>query len=305
LGFQSDVGAITNLLIKHVRNAFVSDKIIDSQWQRLNFRERPDLARAIDEYDRLVELLTGFDIDLHYLPKDERVGLDSLYIRDTSIVCNKGVILCNMGKVERSSEPAVVGEACRALDLPIHGAITGPGTIEGGDVVWLDQRTLAVGRGYRTNEEGIRQLRELLTDSIDELIIVHLPHWRGSGDVFHLMSILSPIDYNLALVYSPLLSVPFREVLLARGMELIEVPDSEFETMSGNVLTVAPRKCVMLAGNPQTKARLERKGVEVVEFVGEEICIKGGGGPTCLTRPLLRVLRKQDTIEKVSSRRFN
>ena len=125
-------------------------------------------------------------------------------------------------------------------------------------------------------------------DCINEMIIVPLPHWRGPNDVFHLMSFLSPIDTDLALVYSPLMPVPFREALLSRSIELIEVPDSEFETLGCNVLAVAPRRCIMLEGNPQTRARLEKAGVEVFEFQGKEISIKGGGGPTCLTRPILR-----------------
>jgi N-dimethylarginine dimethylaminohydrolase len=174
------------------------------------------------------------------------------------------------------------------MEIPIIGAISGDGQVEGGDVVWIDRRTLAVGRGYRTNDEGIRQLRTLLGGCIDELIVVPLPHWRGPGDVFHLMSIISPIDHNLALVYSPLLAVPFRETLLERGYELVEVPDSEFESMGCNVLALALRKCIVLAGNPQTKSRLEQAGVEICEYEGLEISLKGGGGPTCLTRPIVR-----------------
>ena len=160
-------------------------------------------------------------------------------------------------------------------------------------MIWIGERTIAVGRGYRTNDEGIRQLRELLTDCIDELIVVPLPHWRGPNDVFHLMSIISPIDHDLALIYSPLMPVPFRETLLSRGVELVEVPDSELDTMGGNVLAVAARKCIMLAGNPQTRARLEQAGAEVHEFEGNEICRKGRGGPTCLTRPILRTVPDQ------------
>jgi len=288
---QSDVGAIERLLIKHVKNAFVSDEAIDRQWQSLGYLGRPDLVRATDEYDRFVALLEQFRIDISYLPQNDQVGLDSIYARDASIVCEKGMILCNMGKAARRTEPDVQGAVLRSLDIPIHGTITGAGRLEGGDVAWLDERTPAVGRGYRTNDEGIRQLGELLHGCIDELIVVPLPHWRGSDDVFHLMSILSPIDQDLALVYAPLLPVPFRETLLARGFELVEVPDGEFESMGCNVLAVAPRKCVMIAGNPETRRRLEAAGAEVHEFEGREICLKGGGGPTCLTRPIRRARR--------------
>ncbi|UCE62111.1 MAG: hypothetical protein JSU63_10455 [Phycisphaerales bacterium] len=291
LGYQSDVGTLKRLLIKHVKDAFVSDNAIAKQWQQLGYLGRPDLAGALEEYDRFVALLERFDIQIDYLPEDEDVSLDSLYTRDASIACSKGMILCNMGKAARQTEPAAQEAVFRALDVPVCGAITGEGRIEGGDVAWIDERTLAVGRGYRTNDEGIRQLRDLLGDCIDELIVVPLPHWRGPGDVFHLMSILSPIDYDLALAYSPLMPVPFREVLLFRGIELVEVPDSEFESMGCNVLAVGPRRCIMHGGNPKTRTRLERAGAEVFDCVAREMCIKGGGGPTCLTRPILREVR--------------
>jgi N-dimethylarginine dimethylaminohydrolase len=286
--YQSDVSPIKSLVLKHPNDAFVNDDAIGRQWQGLNYLERPDLTRAVDEYERFVTLLKSFNIDLHFLPKDKTVGLDSMYVRDASIVCSKGMIICNMGKTERSAEPAAQETLFHSMGIPILGAITGDGRIEGGDVSWIDPKTLAIGRGYRTNDEGIRQIKELLGDCIDELIVVPLPHWHGPNDVFHLMSILSPIDTDLALVYSPLMPVPFRETLLSRGTQLVEVPESEFEAMGCNVLAVAPRKCIMLAGNPQTRSRLERSDVEVYEFQGKEICMKGAGGPTCLTRPIVR-----------------
>ena len=143
--------------------------------------------------------------------------MDSIYVRDAAVVCDRGVVLCRMGKPLRSGEPAAQEAAFRGLGLTILGTIQPPGKLEGGDVAWLDERTLAVGRGYRTNDSGIAQLREFLGDSIDELITVPLPHWRGPGDVFHLMSIISPVDRDLAVVYSPLMPVPFREQLLERG----------------------------------------------------------------------------------------
>ena len=189
---------------------------------------------------------------------------------------------------QRAGEPAAQETALRALGCTIIGSIQPPGRLEGGDVAWLNERTIAVGHGYRTNESGIAQLRSLLGDSIDELLTVALPHWRGPGDVFHLMSIVSPVDRDLAVVYSPLMPVPFRERLLQQGMTLVEVPDHEFDSMGANVLAIAPRRCVMVAGNPVTRARLEAAGATVLEYEGNEISLKGGGGPTCLTRPLGR-----------------
>jgi N-dimethylarginine dimethylaminohydrolase len=195
-----------------------------------------------------------------------------------------------MGKPQRAGEPASQMSALQSIEAPpaIVGAIQSPGRLEGGDVVWLDSRTVAVGCGYRTNGEGIRQFRRLLGDSIDELLTVPLPHWRGRSEVLHLMSLVSPVDRNLAIVYSPLMPVTFRERLQERGMELVEVPDAEFETMGTNVLALAPRRCLMLVGNPRTRAALEQAGAEVLEYEGREISVKGAGGPTCLTRPLSR-----------------
>jgi N-dimethylarginine dimethylaminohydrolase len=276
------------MVLKHPREAFVSDLSIARQWRDLGYLGRPELHRAVDEFDALVELLEGFGIEALFLPRDDDVGLDSLYVRDAAVATDDGLILCNMGKDERRTEPAALERAVGEWGLPIRGAITGDGILEGGDVVWIDDRTLAVGRGYRTNEEGIRQLGEILGDSFDELIVVPLPHYRGPNDVFHLMSVLSPIDRDLALVYSPLLPVPFREWLLARGTWLVETSEAEFDSLGCNLLTLAPRRCVAVAGNPATRGRLESEGVEVHVLRGEEICLKGLGGPTCLTRPLER-----------------
>jgi N-dimethylarginine dimethylaminohydrolase len=285
---QSEVGAIRRLVLKHARDAFVSDELIAQQWEGLGYRGPPDVARAVEEYDRLVETLTELGVEPEFLPRDDAVGLDSIYVRDASVVSDRGAVLCNMGKEARRAEPAAQGAAFEALGIPVLGAISGDGTLEGGDAIWLDERTLVVGRGYRTNDEGIDQLGALLDDAIDELIVVPLPHWHGPGDVFHLMSILSPIDRDLLLVYAPLLPVPFREELVARGFDLVEVPDDEFANMACNVLAVAPRRCVMLRGNPRTRALLERAGAEVREVEGREISWKGSGGPTCLTRPIER-----------------
>jgi N-dimethylarginine dimethylaminohydrolase len=285
---QSETGTITELVLKHARDAFRGPSAIAAEWQTLNFTAAPDYGRAVDEYERLLDILRAGGAAVHMLPQAAGVGLDSIYVRDASIVCDRGVILCSMGKPQRLGEPAAHEAALRALGYAVVGCVRPPGRLEGGDVVWLDERTLVVGRGYRTNDEGIAQLRTLAAGSIDELVVVPLPHWRGAGDVFHLMSIVSPVDRNLAVVYSPLMPVPFRERLLERGIALVEAPDEEFDSMGANVLAIAPGRCVMLAGNPITRARLEKAGVEVLEYEGKEISLKGGGGPTCLTRPMRR-----------------
>jgi N-dimethylarginine dimethylaminohydrolase len=285
---QSDVDKIQSILIKHPKDAFISQENIEAQWKKLNYSGCPDYDKALQEYENFVDLMKKEVSKIHFLPKDERTGLDSIYVRDALIITNKGVILCNMGKKERNGEPEAAKEFLPELGIPILGAITGDGKLEGGDLIWLDERTLAVGQGYRTNESGIRQLKDLCSEPVDEFVVVPLPHWKGPNDVFHLMSIISPIDHNLAVVYSRLLPIPFRERLINRKIKLLEVPDSEFQTMGCNILAIAPRKCIMLSGNPQIKQMLENEGVQVWEFKGEEISRKGAGGPTCLTRPLFR-----------------
>jgi len=285
----SEVDRIARVIVKHPRDAFGGPGAIEAEWRDLGFTAPPDLARAIEEYDDFLTLIGQSGAEILSLPKGESVGLDSLYTRDASIVSERGLILCAMGKLLRAGEPAAQAAAFKTWGIPVAGRIEPPGTLEGGDVVWLDGRTIAVGRGYRTNDEGIRQLRALLADSIDEFVVVPLPHWRGPGDVFHLMSILSPVDHDLAVVYSPLMPVTLHERLVARGIELVEVPDAEFDSMGANVLALAPRRVVMVEGNPRTRALLERAGADVLEYRGREISLKGGGGPTCLTRPIARL----------------
>ena len=285
----SEVGRLVSVVVKHVRDAFVDERTIASQWQALNFTAAPDFAAAIDEYERFLDILRSTGAVVHQLPHNPETTLDSVYTRDASIVSPKGLILCRMGKRTRQSEPDAQERAFGAMEPPVRicGRIEAPGLLEGGDVVWLDDRTIVVGRGYRTNAEGIQQLRSLLGNSAD-VIEVALPHWRGENDVMHLMSLISPVDRDLAVVYSRLLPVPFRQLLLERGCRLVEVPDEEFDSMGCNVLALSPGRCVMLAGNPKTRAALERAGAEVVEYGGNEISVKGSGGPTCLTRPIAR-----------------
>jgi N-dimethylarginine dimethylaminohydrolase len=283
----NEYGELRRVALKHARDAFSGAGRQDDEWRALNFTAPPNLERAVLQYDTFQELFRAASVRIEELPPDSGLTLDSIYVRDASILTPRGVLLCRMGKAARQREPDAQRRAFEALGLTVAGAIEEPGQIEGGDVAWFDERTIAVGRGYRTNDAGIDQLRGVLGRSVD-VIVVPLPHYRGPADVFHLMSIVSPVDADLAVVYSPLMPVPFREWLCARGIRLIEVPDQEFESMGTNVLAVAPRRCVMLDGNPVTRARLEAAGVQVFVYDGSEISIKGGGGPTCLTRPLER-----------------
>jgi N-dimethylarginine dimethylaminohydrolase len=281
---------LTHVAVKHARDAFVSPDVLARQWATHGFAAAPDFTAACREYEAFLEALARHGAGITLLPADDSVSIDSIYTRDASLVTPRGVLLCAMGKPLREREPAAQQRAFAAVAQTwsaVAGAIEPPGRIEGGDVVWLDERTVVVGRGYRTNAEGIRQFRSFLGPAID-VIEVPLPHWKGPGDVMHLMSLISPVDRDLAVVYSRLLPVPFHEELTSRGIALVETTDEEFDSMATNVLALAPRRCVMLAGNPLTRAALERAGAAVTEYAGTEISVKGAGGPTCLTRPLVR-----------------
>ena len=246
------VNPIKKILLKHPKKAFVDQKTINNQYLDLNYSKAPDYNKAINDYEKFISLLKSFDIELHFLSKDNSTSLDSIYTHDACVITNKGIILCNMGKKERMPEINKVEQYFKSINIPILGKIEAPGTLEGGDIVWIDENTIAVGEGYRTNSKGINQLRRLLTDQKIDLVNVPLPHWNGPGDCLHLMSNLSPIDHNLFLVYSRLLPVPFIKYLLVRDIELINVPDKEYESMGCNVLAVSPKKVIMMNGNPKT-----------------------------------------------------
>ena len=298
--FQSDVEPLKRVVLRHASDAFVSPERIADQWRSLGFLGAPDYDRAARESDGFAALLEELGVRVEWLPGAD-TGLDSIYVRDPAVLSDRGVIPCVMGKAARAAEPPALARRLEELlpDLPLlaletphdpSGAPAGAAPprvrLEGGDTTWLDRGTLAVGRGYRTSEAAIDRLRALLAGV--EVVRVPLPHWRGPADVFHLMSMLSPLAEDLLLVHSPLLPVPFRERLLEGGFDLVEVPDGELESQGCNVLAVAPRVAVALDGNPETRRRMESAGVEVHVFEGREISLKGCGGPTCLTRPLER-----------------
>lgn len=285
---HSESGHLKSVFIKRAKDAFIDDVHVSKHWEALNYLGKPDIQKAFSEYEAFEQVFKDNGTEVLYLPEDTSVNMDSIYCRDAAIATSKGMIICNMGKEGRKNEPLAEKKAFEANGIPVLGVITEPGTIEGGDVAWLDEKTLAVGHTYRTNEEGIKQITALLKPLGVEVITVPMPHYRGPSDVFHLMSVLSPVDKNLAVVYSPLIPIVFRNELIKRGFELVEVPEQEFDSMGCNVLALAPRVCLMVKGNPITKAGLEKAGCKVIEYEGAEISVKGGGGPTCLTRPIDR-----------------
>ena len=283
----NEYGRLRRVVLRHPRAAFGGPEAIAASWHALNYLAAPDYGRALADYDRFAEILSAGGAEIDWLPAAEGLTLDSLYVHDSALPGPRGIVLCNMGKPARAREPAAMGRAFEALGLPVAGRIEGAGRLEGGDLVWFDERSCAVARGTRTNDAGIAQLKALLGPGV-EVVTVPLPHYRGPDDVFHLMSIISPLDADLALVHGPLMPVVFREWLLARGIELVEVAEDEFDTLGCNVLALGPRRCLTAAGNPETRARLEAAGCEVLTYPAAEISLKGQGGPTCLTRPLVR-----------------
>ena len=285
---HSESGKLNSLFIKKAATAFINDAHIAKHWEALNYLGKPSIDKALVEYEAFEKILIDNGAKVFYFPEDDTVNMDSIYCRDAAIATSEGMIICNMGKEGRKHEPLAQQKAYDAEGIPVLGVIKAPGTIEGGDVAWLDAKTLAVGHTYRTNEEGIAQITALLKPLGVEVITVPMPHYRGPSDVFHLMSVLSPVDTNLAVVYSALIPIVFRNELIKRGFELVEVPEAEFDSMGCNVLAIAPRTCLMVKGNPITKSRLEAAGCKVIEYEGAEISVKGGGGPTCLTRPVSR-----------------
>ena len=288
-GCQSMVGKIDTIIIKHPEEAFISQENLDQKWKPFNYVSCPDYEKSLKEYSRFEEIIQEHVENVHYLPKDDKTGLDSIYAHDTCKITSKGAIMFTVGKELRRGETGATRKFLEGIGVPILGEISGEGTMEGGDVVWLDEKTVAVGRGYRTNYEGIRQFRELTKDIVDEFIVVELPHGDGPDECLHLMSVISMVDHDLAVVYSKLMPVSFRDLLTERGIELIEVDDAEYANLGSNVLALAPRVCVMPAGNPKTREKLEKAGAKVFEYEGHDISFKGTGGPTCPTLPVTRL----------------
>jgi N-dimethylarginine dimethylaminohydrolase len=287
-GGQSMVAPLRRVVVKRPEEAFRSADRIEREWRALAFTGPPDLGRATEEHHALVARLEAAGAEVLTLPVSEATTLDSIYTHDAGLVTDAGAIVFQTGKPDRRGEGPALEAALASWGVPVLGRVDGEATAEGGDVLWLDRRTLVAGRGFRTNAAGVARLRALLEPLGVEVVEVHLPCANGPADLLHLQSLISLLDVDLAVVYRRLMPVPLLEMLQARGFVLLDVDDREFEGMACNVLALAPRRVLMLAGHPRVRARLEAAGCTVDEIDGEEIARKGGGGPTCLTRPLRR-----------------
>jgi len=257
-------------------------------WRDYGWRDEPDPALAQDQHARLREHLVAAGAEVVVGTARVQGDPDAIYAYDPFLMTDAGAILLRPGKPGRLAEPEAYARDLAAAGVPVVGALSGAATAEGGDMFWLDERTLLVGRGYRTNAEGIRQLRAELEPGGAGIEVFDLPHFHGPAECLHLMSFISPLDVDLAVVHLPMLPVRLVELLRERGIGLVEVPDDEFDSMGPNVLALAPRVALAVDGNRETRRRLEAVGVDVRVFAGSEISRKGNGGPTCLTRPLVR-----------------
>jgi N-dimethylarginine dimethylaminohydrolase len=226
--------------------------------------------------------------DVVHFPAFGELTLDAVYAHDASLATDYGLIAMNLGKSSRSAESALHRSFCQSLGLPVLGAISHPGTTEAGDMIWLDSKTLLIGSGYRTNRPGIEQMRNLLLPHSVTVLAASLPHGSGPDGCLHLMSLISLLDEATAVVDLPWLSVETVELLRTRGYHLIEIDYRERESLASNVLALGAKRVLALDENVRTNEILRRAGFDVWTFPGSELCINGGGGPTCLTRPWSR-----------------
>jgi dimethylargininase len=282
-GSQSMIAPLRKVLVKRPGPAFGT-----ADPDRWHYVACPDLTSARQEHDALVALLHQAGAEVFYHEESQPGRADAVYVYDPAIVTDQGAVILRMGKDLRRGEEEPMARRLKALGVPLLYTMHGDARAEGGDLLWVDHDTLAVGLGFRTNAEGLRQLREAVGGLGVSVLPVELPYYTGPEACLHLLSLISIVDHKLAVIYPPLLSVPFWQVLQERGFRFVEVPREEFETMGTNVLALAPGHCLMLEGNPRTQRRLEAAGCQVWTYRGEEISLKAEGGPTCLTRPIWR-----------------
>jgi dimethylargininase len=278
-GCTSMVGTLERVLVRQPLPEDVAG------WRKAGWRAAPDPVAAAREHEAFCSALEDAGAEVvvsHHDPGNP----DALYPYDPVLVGAEGAVLLRPGKALRRGEPAALAPELEAAGVPVAATVSAPAVAEGGDTLWLDEETLLVGIGYRTNEEAVAELRQAFPGV--DVSAFDLPHWNGDGEVLHLLSFISPLDRDLALVYPRLAPVRLLRLLAERAIRVVEVPEDEFSSQGPNVLALGPRRALALDGNTETRRRMERAGVDVAVYRGDEISVKGDGGPTCLTRPLLR-----------------
>jgi N-dimethylarginine dimethylaminohydrolase len=259
-----------------------------AKWQALGFHHAPDFAIAQTQHEILCRELEAAGAEVVQLSPSPDLSLDAVYTHDPSLATDHGLIAMRPGKPNRVTEAGHHAIFCETLHMPTLGAIVSPGATEAGDILWLDSKTLLIGNGYRTNAAGIQQMRHLLASHGVEVLSAPLPYGPGPSACLHLMSLISLLDEHTAIVDLPWLAVETVELLKSRGYNFIEIDPSERDTLACNVLALGNKRLLAIEENVKTNARLRQAGFDVRTFPGSELCINGSGGPTCLTRPLLR-----------------
>ncbi|OQM76322.1 dimethylarginine dimethylaminohydrolase family protein [Manganibacter manganicus] len=285
-GSQSMAAPLKRVLMRSAANA-----MRDAEPAAWHYGAGFNAGKAALQHAALADLVAASGAGIEWI-EDERDGLsDSVFTHDPSLMTEHGALILSMGKGLRQPEPSLHERTYQRLGIPVLGRVEAPGQVEGGDCVWVDANTLAIGRGVRTNQAGIEQLSAILAP---KGIAVHgfdLPLWQGEEACLHLMSVISPLADDLALVYAPLLPAAFYQMLKARGIKLVHGDAGEFHASNGlslNVLPTSPHQVIAVAGFPKTKAAMEAAGCTVQTFEADALCIACEGGPTCLTRPILR-----------------
>jgi len=285
-GSQEMSGKLRRVLMRRPGKSLA--KADPAKW---HFGETFNPEKAIAQHEAFSQIVAAYGCEITWLDESDSGLADAMFAHDPSFVTEHGAVVLQMGKALREREPKLHELAYRDLDIPILGKLTGNATAEGGDMIWVDRKTLAVGRGARTNQAGIDQLRTILEPHAIEVIDYDLPYGQGPDACLHLMSVVSPLASDLALVFAPMMPFAFRALMEERGIRCLEAPAEEFAASNGlnlNVLPLAPRDVVMVEGFLQTRKLMEGAGCRVQTFEADALCIACEGGPTCLTRPILR-----------------
>ena len=279
-GGQTQVASLRRVLVR------APGSVDLGRWREFGWLAEPEPALAAEQHDVFCGILADAGAEVLFASSDVAGDPDAVYVCDPAIMSDRGAMVLRPGKVGRRVESRAIAEDLTSVGVPVAFEMAEPATAEGGDTMWLDERTLLVGRSYRSNDAGIQAIREALPGV--EVLAFDLPRLRGPDACLHLLSLLSPLADDLVVAYVPLMPIRLLELLAEREIEIVEVPEDEFESMGPNVLALAPRVALAVDGNPETKRRMERAGVEVIVYEGSDISHKGEGGPTCLTRSLLR-----------------
>jgi len=285
---HSMTGGLERVLVCSPRTAGWNRREYAARWRDLGFHHAPDFEPAQAQHDALCYQLEAAGAEVIELAPALDLSLDAVYTHDASLTTDFGLIVMRPGKSNRASEGPHHGVFCSRFAIPMFAKIVAPGTTEAGDMVWLDAKTLLIGQGYRTNAAGIRQMRDLLAAKGVEVLSAPLPYGPGPSACLHLMSLISMLDQQTVLVDLAWLAVETVELLKSRGFKFVEIDSSERETLACNVLALGNNRLLALEENRNTNTRLRQAGFDVRTFPGSELCINGSGGPTCLTRPLLR-----------------